>query len=145
MHGALYGPLLIEHDRRHGARLRVGIERKLERVRGHIVVRCELDFDIRRRDPTSDPENEALRNPWHIHVAIHFCRIVPVPLIPLQQLIAEPAPGGHVPVIAPVQIAKPKSPIDMVSLYGVGLALHPEHRLLQHHGFGNDPIRGGLI
>src|ERR1700722_6349209 len=103
-----------------------------------IVVGRKLSFNIGQRNVASDANVRALANVREVQVEIHHDRIEAI-LFPWrvpQQLLAEIALRRGETVVESPQPGKPESPIKMIRLYGVRLALDVEHFLIGFDGVG---------
>ena len=113
---ALHHVSLVELEAEHGAGLGVCVVSEQERVRGQVVVRGVLRFDVRAGDPAADSNHHSLEDPRDVHVEVLLDGIVPIQIVVIQQLLAEPSAGRRVAVVDAVQVDGTEPPVDVIGL-----------------------------
>ena len=64
-------------------------------------------------------DDQALRDLGEVHVHVLLGRVEAVHLVVLEELVAEPASGGHVAVVGAVEDGGAEAPIDVIGLHRV--------------------------
>ena len=115
--------MVVQLQRRQQAGLGVIVVSEQDGVRGEVIVRRELRLDVRRRNIAAEAEIQAVGDAGEVQLAVILERIPPVKPVVLQQLVAEVPAGRGVAVVDAVKVGDPETPIDVIGLYCIRLAL----------------------
>ncbi len=99
-----------------------------------VVVGRKLRLDVRQRNVPAYADVHALRHLRNVEIEVRHGNVEAILFVRSQKLVAENALGGGEAIIQAVNRRKAETPVDMIGLHGVRLALDVQDLLIHLDG-----------